>query len=144
MKRLYQIGDRKGQPTGAIKRRRPEHAFQVKLVKWLAENAYKETVWFAVGNGELRHIRVALRLKAEGVRPGVPDLCFLLPEGRTGWLELKARKGVLSDAQKGFATKAKKLGHLWSFAISLNSAAGILKYWGVVKPNAPWPEEFAE
>lgn len=123
-----------------MKRHRPEHAFQVRLVKWLAENARPETVWFAVGNGELRHVNVALRLKAEGVKPGVPDLCFLLPEGKTGWLELKARKGTLSDAQKGFAVKAKKLDHKWSFAKTLNDAALILKYWGAIKPNAPLPE----
>jgi hypothetical protein len=126
-----------------MKRRRPEHTLQVKLVKWLAENAYPESVWFAVGNGELRHIRVALRLKAEGVLPGVPDLCFLLPKGQTGWLELKARRGSLTNAQKGFAAKAKRLGHLWTSVKQLNDAAAVLKYWGVVKPNAPFPEKFS-
>lgn len=125
-----------------MKRHRPEHVLQVRLVKWLAENAYPESVWFAVGNGELRHVRVALRLKAEGVRPGVPDLCFLLPKGKTGWLELKAKGGVLSNAQKGFAAKAKNLGHRWDVAKTLNEAAETLTYWGIIKPNAPWPEKF--
>jgi VRR-NUC domain len=123
------------------KRRRPEHVFQVRLVKWLTENAYPDSVWFAVANGELRHINVALRLKAEGVRSGVPDLCFLLRHGRTGWLELKVKGGSLSDAQRGFATKAKKLGHLWAPVKTLNDAAIVLKHWGVIKPNAPLPEE---
>ena len=125
-------------------RRRPEHVLQVRLVKWLTENAYPETVWFAVGNGELRHPNVALRLKAEGVRPGVPDLCFLMPRGKTCWLELKAKGGSLSDAQKGFAAKAKKLGHHWDVAKTLNEAAEIIVYWGAIKPNAPWPEEFQD
>jgi hypothetical protein len=110
-------------------------------MKYLTEYAYPEIVYFAVGNGELRHISVALRLKAEGVLPGAPDTCFLLPYGKTGWLELKAPKGRLEDAQKGFATKARKLGHLWDVAKTLNEAIMILKYWGVIKPNAPFPEE---
>ena len=123
------------------KRRHPEHTLQVKLCKWLTENAYPDILWFAVGNGELRHVNVALRLKAEGVRPGVPDLCFLLPNGQTGWLELKAKGGALSDAQKGFAAKAKTLGHRWTVTRSLSDAAVVLKYWGVVKPYASFPEE---
>ena len=124
-----------------IKRRRPEHVLQVRLVKWLAENARPDAVWFAVGNGELRHVNVALRLKAEGVLPGVPDLCFLLPRGQTAWLELKARHGSLSDSQKGFAAKAKKLGHLWTVVKTLDDAAAVLTYWGVAKPNALLPDE---
>jgi hypothetical protein len=123
------------------KRRRPEHTLQVKLMKYLSEYAYPEMVYFAVSNGELRHIRVALRLKAEGVLPGVPDVCFLLPYGKAGWLELKSRHGVVSDPQLGFAAKAKRLGHLWAFARTLNDAIIILKYWGVIKPNAPFPNE---
>jgi hypothetical protein len=109
-------------------------------MKYLAENAYPEIMYFAVGNGELRHIRVALRLKAEGVLPGVPDICFLLPNGKTGWLELKAGGGVLSNAQKGFAAKAKKLGHQWNVVRTLGGAAMILTFWGVIKPNAPFPD----
>jgi hypothetical protein len=110
-------------------------------MKYLTEYANPEIVYFAVGNGELRHIRVALRLKAEGVLPGVPDLCFLLPGGRTGWLELKAHRGVVSDPQLGFAAKASNLGHWWGSAKTLNTAAMILIPWGVIKPTAPFPED---
>jgi hypothetical protein len=70
----------------------------------------------------------------------VPDLCFLLPEGRTGWLELKAKGGRLSDAQKGFAARAKRLGHYWNVAMTLNDAGQILNYWGVVRSGCPLPE----
>lgn len=50
---------------------------------------------FAIPNGGARHIVTAKRLRAEGVRPGVPDL--MLPVARGGFhglfLELKRRKG---------------------------------------------------
>lgn len=57
---------------------------------------------FHIPNGGKRSKAEAARFKAEGVVSGVPDLC--LPVARTGWhglfVEMKAPKGVLSDAQK--------------------------------------------
>ena len=56
----------------------------------------------AVPNGEKRHISVAKRLKAEGVKSGVPDLC--LPVARRGYFglyrECKTGKGATSPIQK--------------------------------------------
>jgi hypothetical protein len=114
-------------------RQSPEHRLQCELIKWLAANGRPELQWFAVANGELRHPRVAMRLKAEGVKPGVADLCFLLPDGRTGWLELKARRGQLSDEQRGFAATALRLGHHWGRAKTLEEAAQVLRAWGVLR-----------
>lgn len=105
-------------------------------MSWLTAHARPDVQWFAVPNGDLRHPRVAMRLKAEGVRPGVADLCFMLPEGRTGWLELKAKRGVLSDEQKGFAARAMRLGHYWSMVRSVDEAAAVLARWDVVRDRA--------
>jgi len=41
-------------------------------------------------------------MKALGVMPGVFDLCLITPDGRTCWLEAKAEKGRLSEAQEMF------------------------------------------
>jgi hypothetical protein len=53
---------------------------------------------FAIPNGELRNVRVGMRLKAEGVTPGVPDL--YCPELRL-WIEFKRQRGgTVSSHQK--------------------------------------------
>ena len=59
----------------------------------------------AIPNGGARHIAVARKLKAEGVRPGVPDLFLLLPIKHWSaglWIEMKAPDGKLSLNQKDF------------------------------------------
>lgn len=112
---------------------RPEHALQVKVLAHLTQYGRPDLYWFAIPNGDLRHPSVGRRLKAEGVKPGSPDLCVMLEAGRTGWLELKAPRGVLSDAQKGFAARADRLGHLWAVARNMEQAIEALTSWGVMR-----------
>jgi len=75
-----------------------EHAEQAQLLAWAQDAQQKHPdlrLLFAIPNGEHRHWTVARRLKAEGVRPGVPDL--MLPVKRSGFsglfVELKRRSG---------------------------------------------------
>lgn len=119
-----------------MKRAGPEHSFQVRLMAYLEQNARSELHWFAIPNGELRHHNVAMRLKAEGVKPGTADICILLEQGRSAWLELKAKGGRLSDEQRGFSARCGRLGHLWATVKTLQQAIEILKLWGVLRSNA--------
>jgi len=71
-----------------------EHDEQVKLFQWAAYRlgVYPElALMHAIPNGGQRNIVVAAKLKAEGVKSGVPDVC--LPVARGGYhglyLELK-------------------------------------------------------
>jgi len=71
-----------------------EHDEQCKLFQWAAYRlpVYPElALMFAIPNGGQRNIVVANKLKAEGVKAGVPDVC--LPVARGGYhglfLELK-------------------------------------------------------
>ena len=74
-----------------------EHEEQAGLVAWFRDR-FPGVLIFAVPNGEHRAISVAKRLRAEGVVPGVPDLC--VPEWRL-WIEMKrAKGGRLSVDQK--------------------------------------------
>ena len=83
-----------------------EHQEQVALMQWakLAEAKYPElALLYAIPNGGKRHIGVARKLRAEGVKSGVPDLC--LPVARAGfhglYIELKRQKNwKLSKVQK--------------------------------------------
>src|SRR5262245_9730070 len=64
-----------------------EHAQQVAAFEWLAtlyEKFPEVKLAFAVPNGGLRHKRTAVRLKREGARSGVPDVC--VPLARRGFL----------------------------------------------------------
>lgn len=67
---------------------------------------------FAVPNGGFRAMCTAVRLKAEGVRAGVPDI--LLPVSRRGYLglalELKTRTGVVSAQQEWWLSQLKRHG----------------------------------
>lgn len=83
-----------------------EHTEQKHLLKWAALNAGAHpelALLFAIPNGGARSKACAGKLKAEGVKSGVPDLC--LPVARGGyfglWLEMKRTQGgKLSPEQK--------------------------------------------
>ena len=60
-----------------------EHQEQAALIEWWS---YAHRRWelpefalFAIPNGGARHIVVASKLKAEGVRKGIPDLLLAVP-----------------------------------------------------------------
>jgi hypothetical protein len=82
-----------------------EHIEQVTLMHMLgiiADELPEVRLMFAIPNGGARHPAVAGKLKAEGVKAGVPDL--FLPVGHEMWnglfIEMKAPKGRLSPQQK--------------------------------------------
>lgn len=110
-----------------------EHRIQAELIDYLYIAGRRDLHWFAIPNGGHRHIRQGEALKAEGVRRGTPDLCFMLPNGRVGWLEMKAPKGSLSKEQKAFRDLAQTLGHHWAMARSVDEAIVELSKWGVLR-----------
>ena len=63
-----------------------EHIAQKNLLRWAAHargTMPELDLLFAIPNGGLRNMRVAVKLKAEGVKAGVPDL--FLPVSRSGF-----------------------------------------------------------
>ena len=110
-----------------------EHQLQAALCNYLDVALRPELDYFAIPNGEHRHIRVAVKLKAQGVKRGIPDLAVLLPEGRIAWLEMKIKGGALSAHQKAFRDKAQSLGHAWAVAKTLDEAIGFMRAIGALK-----------
>lgn len=88
-----------------------EEAEQMALFAWFALNfnQYPELKWaFHVPNGGFRHKAEAAKLRAMGVRSGVPDICLPVRRGSYSglFIELKRmrkdgkREGKVSDQQK--------------------------------------------
>lgn len=95
-----------------------------------AEHLWPELRLFhAIPNGGHRARRTAARLKAEGVRAGVPDYC--LPVARGGfhglYIELKTNAGRLSPEQ-----------HQWMVALTSEGYLAVMcrgwaQAWNVVR-----------
>lgn len=111
-----------------------EHKLQVQLMDYLAYAAKPEIYYFAIPNQSNRHIASAAKMKAEGVRSGVADLCFMLPGGAVGWLEMKKPGGSMSPTQKLFRDRCELLGHRWALAKSVDEALEHLTKWDALKP----------
>jgi hypothetical protein len=73
-----------------------EHVEQREVVKWFRQT-WPDVVIFAIPNGGLRNPAAALRLKVEGVLPGVPDL--FVPAWRL-WIEMKKSKGGITSKEQ--------------------------------------------
>lgn len=87
-----------------------EHEEQITLINWceLYKNKYPAlNMLFAIPNGGARHIAVAIKLKKEGVKRGVPDLFLAYPnKGKHGlFIEMKALKGKKTIEQSWWIEK---------------------------------------
>jgi hypothetical protein len=62
---------------------------------------YPSELFFAIPNGGFRTWRTGRRLRLEGCKPGIPDICCPKPCGRWAslWLELKQPGNKPSDDQ---------------------------------------------
>lgn len=94
-----------------------EHQEQSALFAWAKAMEWRMPelkLLYAIPNGGKRSKATAALLKAEGVKPGVPDIC--LPVARSGWhgmyIELKRRKGGrLSEEQRMWMSALETAGY---------------------------------
>jgi len=84
---------------------------------------------FAIPNGGGRNISEAVRLKYEGVVPGVSDLILLVPNSKMQILciEMKAGKGRQTEDQKQFQTSVENTGNKYVVCRSLDEFMFIVK-----------------
>ena len=94
-----------------------EHEEQVALMRLVEmhKGRWPELgMLFSIPNGGDRNVIVARKLKAEGVRRGVPDLCLCLPRGGYHglFIELKRQKGgQVSAEQKAWISALRGQGY---------------------------------
>lgn len=121
---------------GRRKRRNPvprtsEHQEQVTLMQWarMHEKRWPELeLLHAVPNGGHRFIQVARAMKAEGCKPGVPDLHLPVARGpyHSLWIELKAKGGKLSEAQRWWIARLREAGHYVEVCFGWEDARDLL------------------
>lgn len=88
---------------------------QQNLFKWAESSGIPELEFlFAIPNGGFRNKATAGRLKAEGVKPGVPDICLPIARGRYCSLYIEMKRisgGAVSLEQKAWINRLNDLGH---------------------------------
>lgn len=97
-----------------------EREIQVSIFDWASWALRGKCFVFHIPNGGARHPAVARKLKAEGVKAGVADICVVLPGGRVLWVEVKRPKGRQNTAQKEFQNACEKLGHEYHIVYSMH------------------------
>ena len=76
--------------------RQPEHTEQVALFRWAGYQQRRLpelALMFAIPNGGKRSKATAARLKAEGVRAGIPDICLPVARGEYHGLFIEMKAG---------------------------------------------------
>jgi hypothetical protein len=110
-----------------------EHQIQSAFIQWvrLAEKQDgRLSLLFAVPNGGQRNIVTAVKLKREGVKPGVPDIMFpLVTEWGNGLaIEFKKPKtGRVSEDQIGYIELLKEQKWLVKVCSDADSAVQAVK-----------------
>jgi hypothetical protein len=85
----------------------------------------------AVPNEGKRSATTARRMKASGMRPGFPDL-ICMQDARVAFLEVKAPRGVLSEAQRVMHEELTRQRMRVAVVRSQDEAAAVLRGWGFV------------
>jgi hypothetical protein len=113
-----------------------EHDDQAALYQWagLQIRKYPELgLMFAIPNGGDRHIAVARKLQAEGVKRGVPDNFLPVPRGSYHglWIEMKYGKNKATAEQMAWHEALRGKGYQVEVCYGWERAAEIIvKYLG--------------
>lgn len=104
-----------------------EHRIQSALFKWARYSAAETPVlrlMFAIPNGGARDAITGAILKAEGVKPGVPDVFLPVASGPFHglFIELKSAKGRASPEQREWLTALRERGYATALCHDLGEA----------------------
>lgn len=141
---------RRGPSKAKAPRTEPELALQIAIKQFLVMALPPQVEWTSSLAGVHLGPSQRAKMKASGLRPGFPDLCFI-HNRRTYWIELKApstaqrrtpeRLGTLDDPDLS-EDQRRVLAALnpgaWAICRSVNEVADALTQWGVVLRATTW------
>lgn len=127
-------------PKRSTPRRELEHGEQVAFINWC--NLHSSEVpelaeVYAIPNGGYRHKYTAARLKAEGVKAGLPDLSLDIPSrGYHGWrCEMKVAGGHIEPEQARWHLILGRRGYRVDICWSWQEAAHAVCFYLAVSPE---------
>lgn len=132
------------------KLKQSEHEIQKALINCLRSYEYKYPhlrYLFAIPNGSKRDIGTAMKLKAEGVKAGVPDLFLPIPSGdyHGMFIEMKVKPNKPNPAQEQYLSFLEGKGYKVLLAYSTDEALKeILNYLGDKKISVKFVSTLAE
>lgn len=110
-----------------------EHAEQVRLFRiagiWASQGIHPELeLLHAIPMGGKRHIAVAKKLKAEGAKAGVPDVCLPVPrQGYHGlYIENKWGRNTPTESQQWWIDQLREQGFRVEVCYSCQAALDVL------------------
>lgn len=109
-----------------------ESEHQQALIRWatIAKSKYPELeLLYAIPNGSNTTDKNRIRLVAEGMKKGMPDLVLPVARGHYHalYLELKTKDGKLSKSQKDLHELLKETGNAVMISRSLEQSIQIIK-----------------
>lgn len=109
-----------------------EHNSQVAVVSWAmkAVKRYPElSALYAIPNAAKRSLRLAMYMKAEGMRSGVPDLHLPVPKGKYCglYIEMKHGKNKPTDLQLIWHERLRKIGHRVEVCYNSEQAIAVIE-----------------
>lgn len=111
-----------------------EHDEQVALFDWAKlrkAGLPALDMMFAIPNGGLRHVAVAKKLKAEGVRSGVPDVALMCPRGKYHgmFIEMKVGENTTTVTQRDWLSRLSDAGYYCVICYSTEEAIGEIEWY---------------
>jgi hypothetical protein len=128
---------RKVRPRRAPVYRPKEITLHMSVARLLREHARPEWMWFHSPNGEHRDVRVATKLKAMGVRKGIPDFVLVGPGGMPHFMEIKRAGSALGEEQSAFRAWGIKTGTPHCTVRSIDDVLAAFDAWGCLRIALP-------
>lgn len=107
--------------------KRPERAIQ-RAILTLLWRTYPQAFAMHIPLGGYRNKIEAYNLKLDGCLAGCPDLIVIRPNGRVGWIEVKADTAV-SKVQAALHAKMLPMGHTVHVIDDVLSLMPIIEQW---------------